>query len=94
MFTWLAELTTPSAGNITASAILGWYAWHTAAKTIPSLMSDFRQEMAASRDICREDREVFRQELAEQRAQQHADNLSILETLRELTRDELRRGAA
>lgn len=47
-------------GNLTATAILGWYAWHTTTRTIPQLVADFRQELTALR-------EAFREELASER---------------------------
>lgn len=47
-------------GNMTSTAILGWYAWHTTTRTIPQIMADFRAEV-------RELREAFRQELAIER---------------------------
>ncbi len=37
-------------GNLTATAILGWYAWHTATKTIPQLVENFRRELATERE--------------------------------------------
>ncbi len=48
-------------GNMTATAILGWYAWHTTTRTIPQIVADFRHEQ-------QELRETFRQELEIQRA--------------------------
>jgi hypothetical protein len=55
----------PDFGNITATAILGWYAWHTASKTIPNLVNDFRAES-------KEMRETFKAEMKEARAEFHA----------------------
>jgi len=81
----IGELPMPDLGNITATAILGWYAWHTAAKTIPGLVADFRAELAARRAEYRADREIFRQEISEERMQRHADNLAIVQALHELT---------
>ncbi len=78
------DLPPPDLGNLTATAILGWYAWHTASRTIPGLLADFRAELAARRTECAADREAFRRELAEERTQRHADNLSIVETLQRL----------
>ena len=46
-------------GNLTATAILGWYAWHTSTKTIPQLVDDFRGELATERAQQRADREAF-----------------------------------
>jgi hypothetical protein len=36
-------------GNLTSTAILGWYAWHTTTRSIPQLVADFRNELAAER---------------------------------------------
>lgn len=83
--TTLDDLPAPAAfGNLTATAILGWYAWYTASKTIPNLMSDFRAELAARRAEYVTDRDLFRREMAEERAQRHADNLAIVEVLQRL----------
>jgi hypothetical protein len=59
---FLAQLPLPEVGNLTATAMLGWYAWHIVARTIPELVSNFRAELAAERaghhaaieSICRE----------------------------------------
>jgi hypothetical protein len=59
---FLAQLPLPEVGNLTATAMLGWYAWHTVARTIPELVSNFRAELAAERashqtaieSLCRE----------------------------------------
>lgn len=53
--------------NLTATGILGWYAWHTAARTIPGLVKDFREE-------AREQREAFKEEMRIER-QSHRDDL-------------------
>jgi len=47
-------------GNVTATAMLGWYAWHTTTRTIPQLVSAFRDEILELRD-------AFREELAIER---------------------------
>jgi hypothetical protein len=47
-----------SIGSLTATGILGWYAHHTATRTIPSLVKDFREELAAEREAGRQDREA------------------------------------
>ena len=59
---FLAQLPLPEVGNLTATAMLGWYAWHTVARTIPQIVTAFRIELAAERAdhraaveaICRE----------------------------------------
>jgi len=48
-------------GSLSATAILGWYAWHTTTYTIPNIVKDFREEL-------RESRSQFFQELKEARA--------------------------
>lgn len=80
----IGELPDPDLSNLTATAILGWYAWHTASKTIPGLLADFRAELAVKGAECRADREAFRREMSEERMQRHADNLVIVEALQEL----------
>jgi hypothetical protein len=35
--------------SVPATAILGWYAWHTTTRTIPQLVADFREDMKAAR---------------------------------------------
>ena len=81
----LSDLPLPDVGNVTATAILGWYAWYTASRTIPHLVKAFRDEMAASRLECRADREAFRSELADERHSRHADNRAVVEAIHELT---------
>ena len=57
-----AQFPLPEVGNLTATAMLGWYAWHTVSRTIPELVASFRAELAAERadhraaveSICRE----------------------------------------
>lgn len=75
------ELPLPELGNLTATGILGWYAWYTASRTIPALVQAFREEMQAWRDERRADREAFQRELADQRAQNHADHQAIVAAL-------------
>ena len=55
--------------NLTATAILGWYAWHTATKAIPQLVENFRRELATERSQHRTDRDAFLYEMTEQRVQ-------------------------
>lgn len=73
-------------GNLTATALLGWYAWHTASRTLPALVRAFREELAAQRRESADERQAFREELAEERLQRHADSLSLLEGLQTLSR--------
>lgn len=67
--------------NLTATAVLGWYAWHTATKTIPQLVNDFRDELATERTVHRDDRDAFLHEMAEERMQRHADNLAVIQAM-------------
>jgi hypothetical protein len=64
--------------NLTAAAILGWYAWYTATRAIPQLVADFRSELALERSHNRGDRDAFFHELAEERVQRHADNTAVV----------------
>jgi len=66
------ELPNIDFGNLTATAILGWYAWHTQTKTIPKLTDDFRNAVEKQRDD-------FRAELAAERTTNDAI-LTRLET--------------
>lgn len=75
----------PDVGNVTATAILGWYAWHTASRAIPQLVKDFREEMAENRCEYRSERDAFRSELAAERRERHEDNQAIVAALRELS---------
>jgi hypothetical protein len=70
--------------NLTATAILGWYAWHTATCAIPQLVADFRREMALARSQNHEDRDNFFRELAEERVQRHADNTALVTAVDDL----------
>jgi acyl carrier protein phosphodiesterase len=85
----LAELSgnaLPDVSNATATAILGWYAWHTAARTIPSIVKAFRDEMSVMRAEAREERQSLHDELASERLQRHSDHMAIVEALNELAR--------
>jgi len=87
--TSLLALTTdpPISGlsNLTATAILGWYAWQTATRTVPQLVADFRAELAAARDDHRHDRDEFFQEMSQEREARHTDNSAMIQSLQELT---------
>jgi hypothetical protein len=74
----------PELGNLSSSAILGWYAWHTASKTIPNLVRHFREELATCRAQHQAQFDAFRQELAFERTQRHADQAALTEALAEL----------
>jgi hypothetical protein len=61
---FLAQLPLPEVGNLTATAMLGWYAWHTVARTIPEIVAAFRAELAAERSDHRAAIECLCRELA------------------------------
>lgn len=73
-------------GNLSATAVLGWYAWYTAARAIPALVRAFREEQAAARADHRAQIESLRQELALLREESHADHLALVAALGEVTR--------
>ncbi|HEY2828338.1 MAG TPA: hypothetical protein VGJ04_12125, partial [Pirellulales bacterium] len=70
--------------NLTATAILGWYAWHTATKAIPQLVENFRRELATERTQHHTDRDAFLHEMTEQRVQRHNDTTAIVLAVNEL----------
>ena len=49
------ELPNIDFGNLTATAILGWYAWHTQTRTITKMQDDFRSAIEKQRDDFREE---------------------------------------
>ncbi len=67
-------LPTIDLGNLTATGILGWYAWHTAARTIPGLVKDFREE-------ARDQREAFKEEMRIERENHRAEVLDLRQGL-------------
>lgn len=71
--------------TLTATGVLGWYAWHTAAHTLPALVQAFRDEMAAARAECGAQRAALHAELAAERAQRHADQQRIVAALERLS---------
>lgn len=87
--TSLLALTTdpPISGvsNLTATAILGWYAWQTATRTVPQLVADFRAELAAARDDHRRERDAFFVEMSRERSARHTDNSAIIQAVHDLT---------
>src|SRR5436190_1448285 len=70
--------------NLSATAILGWYAWHTATKTLPMLVENFRAELTTERMQNRADRTAFLGELAEERARRHADSAAMVQAIERL----------
>jgi hypothetical protein len=71
-------------GNLTATMILGWYAWHTVSKTLPNIVKEFRDEMGMVRAECRGERESLLEVITAQRLQFHADHVAIVEALNDL----------
>ncbi|HEY4309870.1 MAG TPA: hypothetical protein VGN12_10500 [Pirellulales bacterium] len=80
----MTDFFSPDLGNLTATAILGWYAWHTASRTIPDLLTAFREELATTREESRYERETLRDELNAERIERHSDHMAIVEALHEL----------
>ena len=76
----------PEFSNLTATAMLGWYAWHTVSKTIPEIVNVFRDEAATIRRECQHERELLFHELTAERSRRHHDALAIVESLDELHR--------
>ncbi len=76
----------PDMSNLTATAVLGWYAWHTVSKTIPTLVEAFRDELADLRGESRSEREALYHELAAERQQRHTDHLAIVTALNEVAK--------
>ncbi|HEY2760373.1 MAG TPA: hypothetical protein VGI75_06510 [Pirellulales bacterium] len=71
--------------NLTATAILGWYAWHTATRTIPQLVEMFRHELATERSQHQNDREAFLNQATEERDRRHDDHTALLQAIHDLT---------
>ncbi|HTQ37550.1 MAG TPA: hypothetical protein VMJ32_00890 [Pirellulales bacterium] len=70
--------------NLTATAVLGWYTWYTATKTIPQLVQHFRCELAAQRSEHRIDRDEFLREMASQRLARQDDAAAIVRAVNKL----------
>jgi hypothetical protein len=81
----LAELPMLDISNVTATAVLGWYAWHTATRTIPQIVKLFREDIAAMRAESRAERQMLYEELAAERHLRHADQIAMVDALHELT---------
>lgn len=71
-------------GALSATAVLGWYAWHTANHMIPELVRAFREETAAQRAECAAEREALHAELVEQRRERHADQQLLAQAVADL----------
>ena len=70
-------------GNLTATAVLGWYVWHTSTRTLPALVRAFREEMAAARADFHAEQTALRMELAAERTQRHEDQQLVADALAE-----------
>jgi hypothetical protein len=81
----LTEFPGPDLGSLTSTAVLGWYAWHTATRTVPGLVKDFRDEMSAARLELRDERLAFYDQLREERRLRHDDSVAVVEALSALT---------
>jgi hypothetical protein len=75
----------PELGNVTATAILGWYAWHTASRTIPGLIKNFRDDVRTERAEHLAELLAFREEMATEREQRHRDHMVIFDVLSALS---------
>ncbi len=71
--------------NLTATAILGWYAWHTVSKTMPNLIRAFREETGVLRAECRDECGALFEQLSAERQQRHHDTLAVVEAMHELS---------
>lgn len=71
--------------NLTATAILCWYAWHTVARTLPNIVKAFREELCQARLEARSERECLYSVIAAERAQFHDDHLAVVRALNELS---------
>ncbi len=81
-----AEMLAPELGNLTASAVLGWYAWYTATRTTPGMLRSFREEMHAARQDFRTETAAQRDQLACEREYRHRDSAAIARALNRLSR--------
>jgi hypothetical protein len=70
---------------VTATAILGWYAWHTASRTIPGLIKNFRDDVRTERAEHLAELLAFREEMATEREQRHRDHMVIFDVLSALS---------
>jgi hypothetical protein len=77
----MQTLPTVEWGNLTATAVLGWYVWHTSTRTLPALVRAFREEMSAARADFLAEQASLRLELAAERTQRHEDQLLVAEAL-------------
>jgi hypothetical protein len=77
----LAPAPLPDVGNLSAVAILCWFAWHTATKSVPQLVTQFRDEMAETRAAFDAQRLADREELAAMRAELMADRVAFRDEL-------------
>jgi len=72
--------------TLTATGVLGWYAWHTTYHTIPDLVKAFRDELTAMRCEFAEERTALHAELAAERKQRYAHHVLVVEALHDLAR--------
>ncbi|MDZ4780086.1 MAG: hypothetical protein SGJ19_07535 [Planctomycetia bacterium] len=82
----LADAVAPELGNLTASAVLGWYAWYTATRTTPGMLRSFREEMNAARQDFRSETAAQRDQLACEREYRHRDSAAIARALQRLAK--------
>lgn len=78
-------------GNLTATAILGWYAWHTTTRTIPQIVTDFRHELQELRETLREELATQRTSYETEMQRQRDAHRLELDRERELRKQEVER---
>lgn len=79
-----AQLPLADVGNLTATAMLGWYAWHTVSHTIPQLVEHFRAELATERSEHRAALARLCDEIAAERDQRQCDAVMTTDALQDL----------
>lgn len=85
-----AESVAPELGNLTASAVLGWYAWYTSTRTVPGMLRSFREEMNGARQDFRAETAALRDQLACEREYRHRDGAAMAQALNRLSRATIR----
>ncbi|HEX3658645.1 MAG TPA: hypothetical protein VG433_13765 [Pirellulales bacterium] len=80
-----AGLPVTDVSNLTATAILCWYSWHTATRTLPNIVKAFREEMARMRAEYRSERECLYSVISAQSERFHDDHLAVVEALNQLS---------
>ncbi|MDZ4820122.1 MAG: hypothetical protein SGJ20_14235 [Planctomycetota bacterium] len=74
----LANMPIDQVSNMTATAMLGWYVWHTSTRTLPELVADFRAELAIQRAEHRENIELLCSEINTEIERRRAEQQELL----------------